>query len=147
MMAMTCNAQGQIPWHVPAAARLTACERWWDVDCGVWREVAFPARQPGNRAQTVMLERWLTGALARAARESDEVRAAWCWRFFVIVRSAGIRTVSDIQLTIHVGAPLMQKGADGDAGAVADWCVGEGCARERWRELPHGNTYFQDLDL
>ncbi|KAG5188867.1 hypothetical protein JKP88DRAFT_253207 [Tribonema minus] len=49
-------------------------ERWWDEENGVWREVTFPAKQPGNRAQTVMLERWLTGALSRAARESMQAR-------------------------------------------------------------------------
>jgi hypothetical protein len=48
-------------------------EQWWDDARGVWQKVVFPSKRPANRAQVIMLEKWMTSALAAAATKHDKV--------------------------------------------------------------------------
>jgi hypothetical protein len=55
------------------ACSCTESEQWWDDAKGVWQKVVFPSKRPANRAQVVMLEKWMTSALAAAATKHDKV--------------------------------------------------------------------------
>eukprot|EP00953_Heterococcus_sp_UTEX-ZZ885_P023565 12944-Heterococcus_DN1.PRE.1 len=54
------------------ACSCTESEQWWDDAKGVWQKVVFPSKRPANRAQVVMLEKWMTSALAAAATKHEK---------------------------------------------------------------------------